>query len=87
MLAAALAVRHWSVPSGRYGQVVATAASIKVGAYALGAAATGPVTAVLPPRGVRRGPTRRRAAAAGRPAYRHSPDIRPHGGLASKAMG
>ncbi|SNS68746.1 Predicted arabinose efflux permease, MFS family [Asanoa hainanensis] len=52
MLAATLAVRQRSVPSGRYGQVVATAASIKVGAYALGAAATGPVTAWLPPRGV-----------------------------------
>ncbi len=52
MLAATLAVRQRSVPSGRYGQVVATAASVKVGAYALGAAATGPVTAVLPPRGV-----------------------------------
>jgi MFS family permease len=52
MLAATLAVRQRSVPSGRYGQVVATAASIKVGAFALGAAATGTVTAALPPRGV-----------------------------------
>ncbi|MEV4621535.1 MFS transporter [Asanoa sp. NPDC049573] len=52
MLAATLAVRQQSVPSGRYGQVVATAASIKVGAYALGAAATGPVLGWLPPRGV-----------------------------------
>ncbi|HEV7712673.1 MAG TPA: hypothetical protein VGP16_31055, partial [Asanoa sp.] len=45
-------VRQQSVPIGRYGQVVATAASIKVGAYALGAAATGPVLTWLPPRGV-----------------------------------
>jgi MFS family permease len=52
MLAATLAVRQQSVPIGRYGQVVATAASIKVGAYALGAAATGPVLTWLPPRGV-----------------------------------
>lgn len=52
VLAATLAVRQRSVPSGQYGQVVATAASIKVGAYALGAAATGPVAAWLPPRGV-----------------------------------
>ncbi|REG00355.1 hypothetical protein DFJ67_6407 [Asanoa ferruginea] len=52
MLAATLAVRQQSVPHGRYGQVVATAASIKVGAYALGAAATGPVLTWLPPRGV-----------------------------------
>ncbi|GIF54074.1 MFS transporter [Asanoa iriomotensis] len=52
MLAATLAVRQQSVPARRYGQVVATAASIKVGAFALGASVTGPVTAWLPPRGV-----------------------------------
>ncbi|GIF73974.1 MFS transporter [Asanoa siamensis] len=52
MLAATLAVRQESVPVDRYGQVVATAASLKVGSFALGAAATGPVTAALPPRGV-----------------------------------
>ncbi|MDG4825860.1 MFS transporter [Asanoa sp. WMMD1127] len=52
MLAATLAVRQQSAPGRRYGQVVATAASIKVGAFALGAAATGPVTGWLPPRGV-----------------------------------
>ncbi|MEV0719944.1 MFS transporter, partial [Asanoa sp. NPDC050611] len=52
MLAATLAVRQQSVPARRYGQVVATAASIKVGAFALGASATGLVTGWLPPRGV-----------------------------------
>ena len=91
MLAATLAVRQRSVPSGRYGQVVATAASIKVGAYALGAAATGPVTAALPPRGVLLlvGAAQLVAVLPLRSARRsrHSQDIRPRGGLASEAMG
>ena len=52
VLAATLAVRQRCVPDGRYGQVVATAASLKVGAYALGAAATGLLTAAVAPRGV-----------------------------------
>ncbi|MBV9382617.1 MAG: MFS transporter [Streptosporangiaceae bacterium] len=40
-LAATLAVRQQCVPPDRYAQTVATAASLKTGSYALGAAATG----------------------------------------------
>ncbi|MFC7547934.1 MFS transporter [Plantactinospora sp. GCM10030261] len=41
VLAATLAVRQQCVPADRYAQVVATAASLKIGGYALGAAAGG----------------------------------------------
>ena len=41
ILAATLAVRQRTVPAGRYAQTAATAASLKTGAYALGAAAAG----------------------------------------------
>jgi len=41
ILAATLAIRQAAVPVGRYAQAAATAASLKTGAYALGAAAAG----------------------------------------------
>jgi MFS family permease len=47
VLAATFAIRQRSVPAHRYAQAVASAASLKVGAFALGAAATGPLAAVL----------------------------------------
>jgi MFS family permease len=46
-LAATLTVRQRAVPPDRYAQAVATAASIKTGAYALGAAVTGALAGVL----------------------------------------
>jgi MFS family permease len=46
-LAATLTVRQQAVPPARYAQAVATAASIKTGAYALGAAVTGVLAGVL----------------------------------------
>jgi MFS family permease len=46
LLAATLGVRQGSVPSHRYAQVVASAASLKTGAYALGTAITGLLAAV-----------------------------------------
>ncbi len=46
LLAATLAVRQRSVPSHRYAQVVAGAASLKTGAYAVGTAITGLLAAV-----------------------------------------
>ncbi|MEV4759274.1 MFS transporter [Micromonospora sp. NPDC049559] len=52
VLAATLAVRQEQTPPHRYAQLVATAASIKTGAYALGAAATGLLAAQLSPRGL-----------------------------------
>jgi MFS family permease len=47
ILAATLTVRQQTVPADRYAQTVATAASIKTGSYALGAAATGLLAGVL----------------------------------------
>jgi MFS family permease len=47
ILAATLAVRQRTVPPDRYAQAAATAASLKTGAYALGAAAAGLLTGVL----------------------------------------
>ena len=41
ILAATLAVRQRTVPADRYAQTAATAASLKTGAYALGAAVAG----------------------------------------------
>jgi MFS family permease len=41
ILAATLTIRQRTVPAGRYAQAAATAASLKTGAYALGAAAAG----------------------------------------------
>jgi hypothetical protein len=41
ILAATLAIRQRTVPADRYAQTAATAASLKTGAYALGAAAAG----------------------------------------------
>jgi MFS family permease len=46
-LAATLSVRQQTVPPERYAQATATAASLKTGAYALGAACAGLLTAVL----------------------------------------
>jgi MFS family permease len=46
-LAATLSVRQRTVPPDRYAQATATAASLKTGAYALGAACAGLVTGVL----------------------------------------
>jgi MFS family permease len=46
-LAATLSVRQKTVPPERYAQATATAASLKTGAYALGAACAGLLTAVL----------------------------------------
>lgn len=46
LLAATFGVRQGSVPSHRYAQVVASAASLKTGAYALGTAITGLLAAV-----------------------------------------
>jgi MFS family permease len=46
-LAATLTVRQQSVPPNRYAQISATAASIKTGSYALGAAATGLLASTL----------------------------------------
>ncbi len=47
VLAATLTVRQRCVPAHRYAQVVATAASLKIGAFALGAAATGLLATTL----------------------------------------
>lgn len=47
ILTSTLAIRQHTVPPGRYAQVVATAASLKTGAYALGAAAAGLLAAAL----------------------------------------
>lgn len=47
ILAATLAVRQQAVPPDRYAQAAATAASLKTGAYALGAAAAGLLAGVL----------------------------------------
>jgi hypothetical protein len=41
ILAATLTIRQRAVPAARYAQAAATAASLKTGAYALGAAAAG----------------------------------------------
>ena len=49
-LAATLSVRQRTVPPGRYAQATATAASLKTGAYALGAACAGLCAGVLTPR-------------------------------------
>jgi MFS family permease len=46
-LAATLTVRQQNVPPDRYAQISATAASIKTGSYALGAAVTGLLAGVL----------------------------------------
>jgi MFS family permease len=46
-LAATLTVRQQSVPPNRYAQISATAASIKTGSYALGAAAAGLLASTL----------------------------------------
>ncbi len=46
-LAATLSIRQQTVPPERYAQATATAASLKTGAYALGAACAGLLTAVL----------------------------------------
>ena len=46
-LAATLTVRQRTVPPDRYAQTAATAASLKTGAYALGAAAAGLLAGVL----------------------------------------
>ena len=46
-LAATLTVRQGSVPAGRYAQVLATAASFKIAAYAAGSAAAGLLTGLL----------------------------------------
>jgi len=46
-LAAQFAVRQQTVPPSLYGQVFTTAAALKVGAFALGAALAGPVATVL----------------------------------------
>jgi MFS family permease len=46
-LAATLSIRQRTVPPDRYAQASATAASLKTGAYALGAAGAGLLTAVL----------------------------------------
>jgi predicted MFS family arabinose efflux permease len=46
-LAATLTVRQQSVPADRYAQISATTASLKTGAYALGAATTGLLAGVL----------------------------------------
>jgi MFS family permease len=47
ILAATLAVRQRTVPADRYAQTAATAASLKTGAYALGAAAAGLLAGAL----------------------------------------
>jgi MFS family permease len=47
ILAATLAVRQRTVPPDRYAQTAATTASLKTGAYALGAAAAGLLAGVL----------------------------------------
>jgi MFS family permease len=47
ILAATLAVRQRTVPSGRYAQTAATTASLKTGAYALGAAVAGLLVGAL----------------------------------------
>jgi hypothetical protein len=47
ILAATLAVRQRTVPPDRYAQTAATAASLKTGAYALGAAAAGLLAGAL----------------------------------------
>jgi hypothetical protein len=47
ILAATLAVRQRTVPADRYAQTVATAASLKTGAYALGAAVAGQLAEAL----------------------------------------
>ncbi len=46
-LAATLTVRQQNVPPGHYAQISATAASLKTGSYALGAAVTGLLAGVL----------------------------------------
>jgi predicted MFS family arabinose efflux permease len=46
-LAATLTVRQGSVPASRYAQVLATAASFKIAAYAAGSAAAGLLTGLL----------------------------------------
>jgi predicted MFS family arabinose efflux permease len=51
-LAATLAVRQRDAPPGRYAQVTATAASLKTGAYALGAAGAGLAAGALGARGL-----------------------------------
>jgi hypothetical protein len=47
ILAATLAVRQRTVPADRYAQTAATAASLKTGAYALGAAVAGLLAGAL----------------------------------------
>jgi MFS family permease len=47
ILAATLAIRQRTVPADRYAQTAATAASLKTGAYALGAAAAGLLAGAL----------------------------------------
>jgi MFS family permease len=47
ILAATLAIRQQTVPADQYAQAAATAASLKTGAYALGAAAAGLLAAAL----------------------------------------
>jgi MFS family permease len=51
-LAATLAVRQREVPPDRYAQLTATAASLKTGGFALGAAAAGAAAAALGARGL-----------------------------------
>jgi MFS family permease len=52
LLAATFAVRQAGAPPHRYAQVVASAASLKTGAYALGTALTGLLSAVVDARGL-----------------------------------
>jgi MFS family permease len=47
ILAATFTVRQRDVPAGRYAQIAATAASLKTGAYAIGAAIAGVVVAAI----------------------------------------
>jgi MFS family permease len=50
IMASTLTIRQRTVPPGRYAQAAATAASLKTGAYALGAAAAGLLAGALPAR-------------------------------------
>lgn len=51
-MAATLAVRQREVPPDRYAQLTATAASLKTGGFALGAAMAGAAAAALGARGL-----------------------------------